>query len=207
MPTSKPAIAIEAEPFIPYVAPEHYPERLKPALAAYEKRMGFLPNALKLYMHRPEILELLVRLNNTVMRDESGHLEQGLKRRIGALCSKINGCTYCISHNCNTLKTSVGADAEGWGLSDADIRKLYAPGYRGETEFEHACFDYARAASEDLSNVPRDILERLRARLTPPQIIELAAVVGFWKMFNTIHDSLHVPIEAALASEAGYARL
>jgi len=207
MSAPKPAIAVEAEPFIPYVAPKDYPERLRPALAAYEKRMGFLPNALKLYMHRPEILELLIRLNNTVMRDESGQLDKGLKRRIGALCSKINGCTYCISHNCNTLKTAIGADAEGWGFDDAAMRRLYAPGYRGENEFENACFDYARAASEDASSVSTEILERLRARLTPPQIIELAAVVGFWKMFNTIHDSLHVPIEAALAADSGYARI
>jgi len=42
------------------------------------------------------------------------------------------------------------------------------------------------------------------ALLTPPQIIELACVVGFWKMYNTIHDSLRVPIEAHLLEQTGY---
>jgi uncharacterized peroxidase-related enzyme len=205
MPSAPPEPLVEAEPFIPYVAPERYPAELRPMLAAYEARMGFLPNALKLYMHRPEILKLLIQLNNTVMRDASGQLDKGLKRRIGALCSRLNGCTYCTAHNCGTLKTAVGAEAEGWGFSDADVRRLYAPGYRGEGEFEHACFDYARAASEDSSNVPDEVLRRLAAHLTPPQVVELACVVGFWKMFNTIHDSLHVPLEAKLLGEAGYA--
>ena len=34
--------------------------------------------------------------------------------------------------------------------------------------------------------------------LTPAQIIELASVVGFWKLYNTIHLSLKVPLEANL---------
>jgi uncharacterized peroxidase-related enzyme len=206
MPNPPPKIAVEAEPLIPYVTPDRYPAELKPMLAAYEKRIGFMPNALKLYMHRPELLKLLIQLNNTVMRDASGHLDKGLKRRIGALCSKLNGCAYCTSHNCGTLQTAVGADAEGWGFDDADVRRLYEPGYRGDDAFEHACFDYARAASEDPSNVPPAVLENLKARLTPPQIVELACVVGFWKMFNTIHDSLRVPLEAQLLDQSGYAR-
>ncbi len=199
-----PRLTVEAEPVIPYVAPDDYPESLRPALEGYEARMGFLPNALKLYMHRPELLELLIRLNDTVMRGESGHLDRGLKRRLGALCSRLNGCTYCTAHNCGTLKTAVDADAEGWGFSDGDVRDLLEEGYVPDAEAERACFDYARAASEDASSVPREILDRLAAHLTPPQVVELACVVGFWKMFNTIHDSLHVPLEAGLLGESGY---
>ena len=43
------------------------------------KRMGFLPNALKLYAHRPEIAETLFRLNSDIMRDPSSTLDQFLK--------------------------------------------------------------------------------------------------------------------------------
>lgn len=199
-----PRLTVEAEPIVPYVAPEDYPEKLRPALAAYEARMGFLPNAIRLYAHRPEILELLIRLNDTIMRSASGHLDAGLKRRLGALCSRLNGCTYCTAHNCGTLKTAVDADAEGWGLTDDDVRELLDEGHVPDGEAERACFDYARAASQDPSDVPRGILDRLARHLTPPQVVELACVVGFWKMFNTIHDSLHVPLETKLLGESGY---
>ena len=199
-----PRLTVEAEPLVPYVAPEDYPENLRPALAAYEERMGFLPNAIKLYAHRPEILELLIRLNDTIMRSASGHLDPGLKRRLGAFCSRLNGCTYCTAHNCGTLKSAVDADAEGWGFSDDDVRELLGTDYVPEADAERACFDYARAASTDSSNVPQEILDRLAGHLSPPQVVELACVVGFWKMYNTIHDSLHVPLEAPLLAESGY---
>ena len=41
--------------FIPYVEEADYPEELMPILDPYQERMGFIPNALKIYMHRPEI--------------------------------------------------------------------------------------------------------------------------------------------------------
>jgi hypothetical protein len=37
--------------------------------------------------------------------------------------------------------------------------------------------------------------------LSAPQIVELACLVGFWKFYNTVHDSLRIPIEAALLAE------
>ena len=55
----KPKVLVEAEPFIPYMKEENFDPRLKPVLDPYKKRMGFLPNALKLYAYRPEIAETL----------------------------------------------------------------------------------------------------------------------------------------------------
>ena len=197
-----PPAAAEEEPFFPYVAEADYPDSLKPVLEPYQKRMGFIPNALKLYMHRPEIAEVLWDLNNKVMRDPSSTLDAGLKRRIGTVCSAINGCNYCTSHHCSVLKKPAGAEAEGWGLSDKEVQDLITGYSEPEEEFERVCFDYARAASHDPSNVPEEILQSLAEHLSPAQIMELAAVVGFWKMYNTIHDSLHIPIEEIVQREA-----
>ena len=54
----------------------------------YGKRMGFVPNALKLYMHRPEIAEMLWKLNSQVMRDPSSTLPQLLKRRLRSCAAR-----------------------------------------------------------------------------------------------------------------------
>ena len=70
-----------------------------------------------------------------------------------------------------------------------------------------APFDYVRAASEDPTSVPDEILQRLKQHLTPPQIVELACVVGFWKFYNTVHDSLHIPVESSLLGDTGYVDL
>ncbi len=197
--------AVEDQPFIPYV--EDVPESLEPIVGPYKERMGFLPNALKFYMHRPEIAETLFALNSRIMRDKSSTLDQNLKRRLGAVASKINGCTYCTAHHCGILKAPQGPGAEGWGMADEDLSAMLTGEAPPEDEFERVCFDFVGAASMDPSNVPDEIRERLAEHLSPPQIVELAGVVGFWKMYNTIHDSLKIPIEAHLLENTGYVDL
>jgi uncharacterized peroxidase-related enzyme len=194
----------EASPFIPYADRDALPEALKAPLAAYEARMGFMPNALKLYMHRPEILACLIQLNNTVMRDPSSHLDAGLKRQISAICSYLNKSAYCVAHNTNTLMTESASDGEGWDFSDEDVLRLLDPAYAPEDPAEKAAIDYARAATVDHSAVPQATLDRLAELMTPPQIVELACVVGFWKMYNSIHEALHIPIEDALQDNAAF---
>jgi hypothetical protein len=55
--------------------------------------------------------------------------------------------------------------------------------------------------------VPDEILQQLKKHLTPPQIVELACLVGFWKFYNTVHDSLHIPVESQLLGDTGYVNL
>ena len=199
-----PAGGVEKEPFIPYVPEEDYPDSVKLFLVPYMQRMGFIPNALKLYMHRPEIAETLWKLNSNIMRDSSSTLDQGLKRRLSAICSKTNGCTYCTAHCCGMLKKPVGGIDEGWGMSRDEVMDLVRGDLEPRDEFERVCFDFARAASADPASVPNEIFARLKTLLTPPQIVELAAVVGFWKMYNAIHDALRIPIEAHLEHDTDF---
>jgi alkylhydroperoxidase family enzyme len=65
-------------------------------------------------------------------------------------------------------------------------------------EAERACFDFIIAASHDAAGVSEEIYARLKAHLSPPQIVELVSVLGFWKMYNTMHVALKVPIEKHL---------
>ena len=103
-----PRVLVEAEPFIPYVKDEDFDPRLRPVVEPYKKRMGFLPNALKLYAYRPEIAETLWRLNSNIMRDPSSTLDQFLKRKLAVVCCAINGCAYCTAHSCSMLKKPRG---------------------------------------------------------------------------------------------------
>ena len=194
----------EEAPFIPYADREALPENLKAPLDAYEARMGFMPNALKLYMHRPELLACLIQLNNTVMRDASSHLDAGLKRRISAICSYLNRSAYCVAHNTNTLMTDAEGEGEGWDFKPEDIAKLLDPAYTPDDPAEKVAIEYARAATVDHANVPRELLDRLADVMTPPQVVELACVVGFWKMYNSVHEALHIPVEEALQGNVAF---
>ena len=199
----EPRVKQETEPFIPYVPDEKVVERLRAVVEPYMKRMGFLPNALKLYAYRPEIAETLFRLNSNVMRDPSSTLDQLLKRKLAAVACKTNGCAYCTAHSCNMLTRDKG-QAEGWGLSQNDLLQILDDDYQPANAMERACFDYVRAASSAPEAVPQEMLDNLKKHLSPPQIIELACVVGFWKFYNTVHDSLHIPVEEHLLNDTRY---
>lgn len=203
----KPHVLVEAQPFIPYLREEDFSPKLRPVLDPYKKRMGFLPNALKLYAYRPEIAETLWKLNSNVMRDPSSTLDQLLKRKLAAIACATNGCAYCTAHSCSMLKKPRGDDFEGWGVSEEELQALITGDIEPKDEFERVCFDYVRAASADPTSVPDEILQRLKKNLTPAQIVELACVVGFWKFYNTVHDSLHIPVESQLLQDTGYVAL
>ncbi|HZQ75618.1 MAG TPA: hypothetical protein VFB08_22110 [Burkholderiales bacterium] len=191
------------EPFIPYVPDEKVVERLRAVVEPYMKRMGFLPNALKLYAYRPEIAETLFRLNSNIMRDPSSTLDQLLKRKLAAVACKTNGCAYCTAHSCNMLMREKGS-SEGWGLSQNELLDILDDDYKPANPMEAACFEYVRAASSAPDAVPQKVLDELKKHLTPPQIVELACVVGFWKFYNTVHDSLHIPVEEHLLNDTRY---
>jgi alkylhydroperoxidase family enzyme len=193
---------VERAPFIPYAEIATAPEALHIMLEKYSARMGFLPNALRFYLHRPEIADLLWRLNDAIMRDATSTLDQGLKRKLGALASKTNGCKYCTTHHCELLASPGGFGAEGWDMSDQEMTALLGGHPEAANEFEQVCFDFVRLASYEATDMPDEIFERLKRLLTPAQIVELASVAGFWKMYNTIHDSLRIPIEQHLLTRS-----
>src|SRR6202049_1246881 len=135
----KPKVLFEAEPFIPYVREEDFDSRLKPVVEPYKKRMGFLPNALKLYAHRPEIAETLWKLNSNVMRDPSSTLDQLLKRKLAAVACAINGCAYCTAHSCSMLKKPKDEGFEGWGVSEEELQAIITGDCAPQDETDRAC--------------------------------------------------------------------
>ena len=132
----KPKVLFEAEPFIPYMREEDFDSRLAPVVEPYKKRMGFLPNALKLYAYRPEIAETLWKLNSNVMRDPSSTLDQLLKRKLAAVACATNGCAYCTAHSCAMLKKSMGTGGEGWGVSEEELQDIITGAYEPKNEME-----------------------------------------------------------------------
>src|SRR5579862_8571323 len=203
----KPKVLVEGQPFIPYVKDEDFDPRLRPVVEPYKKRMGFLPNALKLYAHRPEIAETLWRLNSNIMRDPTSTLDQLLKLKLAAVACATNRGPDYTAHSCSMLTKPKDSDFEGWCISEEELQDIITGAYEPKNDLERACFAYVRSASEDPTSVPDEILQDLKKHLTPPQVVELACVVGFWKFYNAVHDSLHIPVESSLLGDTGYVDL
>ena len=109
------------------------------------------------------------------------------------------------------LHHAQGAARRRLGRLGPERAGIAGPGHRrdgaGRTSSSAPASITCVAASADPTAVPTEILDRLKQHLTPPQIVELACVVGFWKFYNTVHDSLHIPVESQLLQDTGYVDL
>ena len=181
----------QSEAFIPYPEIgknlEHVPIHVRPEVYYYQARMGFLPNAIKLYLHIPWIGEHLFRLNNGIMRDERNALSEHLKYRLALVASQVNGCCYCTSHHACTLQRR-------WGYQDEQLAETLDP--QGPLdEREAVAMEFVRQASIDAAAVTDELRAKLARHFTPQEVMEIVLVIGFWKMYNVMHNAMALPIE------------
>lgn len=181
----------EADAFIPYPPIgdqlEHVPVGVRPDVHYYRSRMGFLPNTIKLYLHVPWAAEHLFRLNNAIMRDERGSLSEHFKYRLSIIASRDNECTYCTAHHVGILK-------KRWGYEDDRIERVLRL-EDAEDEREAVAAEFVHQATLDPVGVTDEMRARLAKHFTPQEVMEIAYLIGFWKMYNTIHSALAAPLE------------
>ena len=190
----------ESEAFIPYPpigeSLEHVPINVRPEVHYYISRMAFMPNEIKLDLHNPWSADPLIKLNNQVMRSEQGSLSEEFKYRLALIGSRDNECTYCTAHHAKTLKRR-------WEYSDGDLASVLSLDEPAD-EREAAAFEFVHQASLDPAGVTDEMRERLAELFTPSEVMEIVLVMGFWKMYNTMHTAMGVPIEDPVLAETGW---
>jgi AhpD family alkylhydroperoxidase len=181
----------DSQAFIPYPPIgenlEHTPIHVRPDVYYYRARMGFFPNAIKLYLHVPWIAEHMFRMNNGLMRDERNGLDEELKYRLAFVASRTNDCPYCVAHHACTLERR-------WNYSERQIAATLDPA-APRNEREAVAMEFVRQASKDAAGVTDDLRSRLAQHFKPHEVMEVVLLVGFWKMYNLMHVAMNVPIE------------
>jgi alkylhydroperoxidase family enzyme len=181
----------DAAAFIPYPPIgddlEHVPIHVRPELHYYIARMGFLPNTLKLYLHIPWVAELLFRLNNAVMRDGRGALTEHFKYRLALIASRDNECEYCTAHIARILEGR-------WEYGDGDLKAVLSL-EEPTDEREEVAREFVHQASLDPAGVTDEMRRRLAEHFSPQEVMEIVLVLGFWKMYNTMHTAMGAPLE------------
>ena len=69
-------------------------------------------------------------------------------------------------------------------------------------EREAVAFEFAHQASLDPIGVSDELRRQMAEHFTPSEVIEIAYVIGFWKMYNTIYSALHIPLEDPVLDDA-----
>ncbi len=177
--------------FIPY-APigenlEHVPIYVRPDLQYYVSRMAFFPNCNKLYLHVPWIAQHLFRLNNALMRDERNSLSEHFKYRLSLIMSRDNECPYCVAHHVAVLKRR-------WDYQEETLKEILHLDQPVD-EKEKVAIDFVHQATLDPAGVSDELRDRLAKHFTPQEVMELILLIGFWKMYNTMHVAMKVPLE------------
>ena len=184
-----------AEAFIPYFdlgeELSNIPIHLRPEASYYQSRMGFFPNTLKLYMHVPWVAEFLFKLNNAIMRDERNSLNEHLKYRMSFAASRTNECEYCTAHHAKTLERR-------WDYSDEEIEKTLKSEETVD-EREAVALEFVNQASLDSSSITDEMRAKLAEHFSPQEVMEIVLTIGFWKMYNTMHNVMDAPLEDPVA--------
>jgi len=121
------------------------------------------------------------------MRDERNSLSEHLKYRLALVASQVNGCCYCTSHHACTLQRR-------WGYQDQQLAETLDP-QSPLDEREAVAMEFVRQASIDAAAVTDELRAKLAEHFTPQEVMEIVLVIGFWKMYNVMHNAMALPIE------------
>ena len=168
--------------------PETTPE-LAEDFAIFERILGFVPNSLLTMQRMPAIVKGFGELTKAVM-DPEGPVDLGFMRLVAHFASRAAGCQYCEAHSL------VAAKIHGIGQAKLDAIWEYrdSPLY---TEAERVALDFALAAGAVPNAVDEDLMERMKAHWTDPEIVQILGAVCLYGFLNRWNDSMATDLEAS----------
>jgi len=170
---------------ISYVTRDPLDEELRPivdAMADY----GPFAHQVAAIAHRPPILRHLYPML-LELREEALVSRRHIELAVVAV-SKLNACTYCVSHHAPVLEVE--------GLSREGIERLLDPEDHPELDdADKAVVEYAIQVTENPGRIRDSVFERLRAHFDDAQIVELTWRIALCGAFNRFNDALQLEIE------------
>lgn len=112
--------------------------------------------------------------------------------------SRLNVCTYCISHHAPLLAVE--------GVPDDAIATLPEIDHPAFDETDRLVVEYATLVTQRAWGLRDAVFERLRDRFTESQIVELTLRIALAGFFNRFNDALQIDdgrTAVALAAEKG----
>ncbi len=176
--------------------PEATPE-LRSHFDFFLGTLGFTPNSVLTMQRKPKMVQAFAQLNAAVM-DPAGEVDQGFRRLIGHVVSKVSGCLYCQAH------TLLGA--HNFGITDAKLADVWT--YASSPLYsvpERLAMDFALAAASQPNAVTDAMFAELQQHWSDGAITEILGVVAMFAFLNRWNDTMGTTLEAsptAIAEQA-----
>jgi uncharacterized peroxidase-related enzyme len=146
----------------------------------FEEQSGNAPEWVKVMAHRPEILKEFIELFRIIM--EQGDIESYLKWKIAYVVSDTLKCEFCVDVTIKMLKKL--------GISDELLTDIKNAQDLPEQEKEILILVKDVTLDGHLDNP--QILEKLKEKLTEPQIVEIVSVIGLFNYINRFNNTFAI---------------
>lgn len=171
-------------PRIPLPEPGDAPDDVQRLFDAFIRERGNVPNLFRAASLRPPIVLTLFAHLRAVTGP--GEVPVLLKELLTVRVSQLNACSYCLaSHTMLSRKH---------GATDAQLDSLASGAFDGFEPGWKAALVYANAMTPTGGDVTDEIYAELARWWTPPQIIEITSVIGFFNYFNRFAEALRIPV-------------
>ncbi len=174
------------------IAIDEVPEDVQPVYRRFTEEYGPFLNQVKVFAHRAPVLKhiqgLLLDLNDEALLAKR-YLEIAL-----VVVSKLNECTYCVSHHAPRL--------EAQGLAAETVAGILEEDCPGLDPVDRLVRDYAIAVTERPQRIGDAMFNALRRHFSEEQIVELTVRIALCGFFNRVNDALQIGIEEELVGDA-----
>ena len=174
------------------IAIDEVPEDVQPVYRRFVEEYGPFLNQVKVFAHRAPVLRhiqgLLLDLSDEALLPKR-YLEIAL-----VVVSKLNECTYCVSHHEPRLVSE--------GLEAQTVAAILDDDCPGLDAVERLVRDYAVAVTQRPQRIRDAMFEELRRHFSEAQIVELTVRIALCGFFNRVNDALQIGIEDDVADAA-----
>lgn len=166
-------------------------EKLRPIYQRIEAEFGPFMSQVKVFAHRPSILEHLMGL--VLDLNEQKVVPKRYLEIAVLTVSKLNECRYCVAHHAPRLVET--------GLPIETAMNILEPECPGFDEVDRLVRDYAVQVTTDSKRVSDTMFAALREHFDEAQMVELTfrtAMCGFYNRFN---EALRLDIEEGVLED------
>jgi len=167
------------------IDPASLPADAQAIFQRYVTDYGPFFNQASVFAHRPpalrHIMGLLLELADEAILPKR-YLEIAL-----VVVSKINECSYCVSHH--------GPRLAEQGFDPLATEKILDDTVPGFDEVDHLVRDYAVQVTNNFQYIRDEQFNRLREHFDESQIVELTLRIALCGFFNRFNDALQIANE------------
>ena len=146
----------------------------------FEQDAGKAPEWVKVMAHRPEILKEFTELFKVIMGQ--GKIEPYLKWKIAYVVSETLKCEFCVDVTVKILK-KLGASDEML----ANIKEV-----QNLPEQEKEILALVKDVTLDGHLDEPEILDKLKEKLSEPEIVEIVSVIGLFNYINRFNNTFAI---------------